>query len=48
MSKAYKNRLRLKGSAYGNERRKNIAKEIVKDSTPLPKTLLYKDIDEAF
>ena len=48
MSKAYKNRLRLKGSAYGTERRKNIAKEIVKDSTPLPKTLLYKDIDEAF
>ena len=48
MSRVYKNRLRLKGSAYGPERRRNLAKEILKDSTPLPKTLLYKDIDEAF
>lgn len=48
MSRAYKNRLRLKGSAYGTERRRDLVKEIVKDSTPLPKTLLYKDIDESF
>lgn len=48
MSKAYKNTLLLRGTAYGSERRKNIAKEILKDSTPLPQTLLYKDIDEEF
>lgn len=48
MSRVYKNRLRLNKNAYGTERRENLAKEIVKDSTPLPKTLLYKDIDEAF
>ena len=48
MSKAYKNTLLLRGSAYGQERRKNIAKEILKDSTPLPQTLLYRDIDEEF
>lgn len=48
MSRAYKNILKLRGNAYGEERRKNIAKEIMKDSTPLPQTLLYKDIDEEF
>ena len=48
MSRAYKNTLNLRGRAYGQERRKNLAKEILKDSTPLPKTLLYKDIDRAF
>ena len=48
MSRAYKNTLNLRGKAYGQERRKNLAKEILKDSTPLPKTLLYKDIDESF
>jgi hypothetical protein len=48
MSRAYKNTLNLRGKAYGQERRKNLAKEILKDSTPLPKTLLYKDIDKAF
>lgn len=48
MSRVYKNKLRLRGQAYGQERRRNLAKEILKDSTPLPKTLLYKDIDEAF
>lgn len=48
MSRVYKNTLNLRGKAYGQERRKNLAKEILKDSTPLPKTLLYKDIDKAF
>ena len=48
MSREYKNRLTLRKVARGNERRANIAKEIVKDSTPLPQTLLYKDIDESF
>lgn len=48
MSRVYKNKLNLREKAYGTERRRNLAKEIVKDSTPLPKTLLYKDIDEEF
>lgn len=48
MSRAYKNRLNLNNKAYGTERRRNLSKEIMKDSTPLPKTLLYKDIDEEF
>lgn len=48
MSRAYKNRLNLNNKTYGTERRRNLSKEIMKDSTPLPKTLLYKDIDEEF
>ena len=48
MSRVYKNRLNLNNKAYGTERRRNLSKEIMKDSTPLPKTLLYKDIDEEF
>ena len=48
MSRRYKNRLNLREGSYGPERRKNIAREILNDSTPLPKTLLYKDIDEEF
>jgi hypothetical protein len=48
MSKIYKNIVRLRGSSVGNERRTEIARGILKDSTPLPKTLLYTDIDESF
>lgn len=48
MSRVYKNILRTRGISVGNERRAEIAKGILKDSTPLPKTLLYSDIDEAF
>jgi hypothetical protein len=48
MSRVYKNTLLLRGTAYGPERRANLAKEVLKDSTPLPQTLLYKDIDEEF
>jgi hypothetical protein len=48
MSRAYKNILRYRKTSSGNERRREIASEILKDSTPLPKTLLYTDIDEAF
>ena len=48
MSRVYKNILRTRGASFGNERRREIAKGILKDSTPLPKTLLYSDIDEAF
>lgn len=35
-------------TAEGNERRKNLTKEILKDGTPTPKTLQYKDIDNSF
>ena len=48
MSRAYKNTLRLRKSSYGHERRREIAKGSIDNSTPLPKTLLYKDIDESF
>ena len=48
MSREYKNDLRLREKVNGNERRQNLAKEILKDSTPLPLPLEYKDIDEAF
>ena len=48
MSRAYKNILKLRKTAYGLERRRNLAKEVVKDSTPLPLPVEYKDIDEEF
>lgn len=48
MSKVYKNNLRLNSSSQGNERRREISKNILKNSTPLPQTLLYRDIDEEF
>lgn len=48
MSRSYKNILKLKNNAFGTERRKNLTKEIVKDSTPLPKPLEYEDIDKEF
>jgi len=48
MSREYKNVLDLRNEAYGPERRRNIAKEMLKDSTPFPNPLEYKDIDEEF
>ena len=45
MSRSYKNVIKLRNKSQGEERRKNLAKEIVKDSTPLPKPLDYEDID---
>lgn len=48
MSRKYKNIVKLRNKAYGTERRKNLAKEIVKDSTPIPKPLEYEDIDKEF
>lgn len=48
MSRQYKNILRLKDTPYGQERRRNIIKETLKDSTPFPNPLEYKDIDEEF
>lgn len=48
MSRAYKNILRLRPRPYGQERRENLTKEVLKDSTPLPLPVDYKDIDEEF
>lgn len=48
MSTKYKNILRLRNRTYGYERRMNLTKEVVKDSSPLPEPLEYKDIDEEF
>lgn len=48
MSRVYKNILKLRDEIYGNEHKLNLAKKIVKDSTPLPKPLEYEDIDKEF
>lgn len=48
MSRKYKNIIKLNNKSYGTERRKNLTKEIVKDSTPLPLPLEYEDIDKEF
>ena len=48
MSRSYKNIIKIRNKSFGIERRKNLAKEIVKDSTPLPKPLEYEDIDKEF
>lgn len=46
MSREYKNTLKLRDTAFGNERRKNLFKEVLKDSTPLPSPVVYEDIDK--
>lgn len=48
MSKAYKNKLRLRPNLNGDKQREEITRGIIDYSTPLPQTLLYKDIDESF
>lgn len=48
MSRSYKNIIKLRNKSYGTERRKNLAKEVVKDSALLPKPLEYEDIDKEF
>ena len=44
----YKNILKLRRTPDPVERRKNLVKEVLKDSTPLPQPLEYIDIDAAF
>ena len=44
----FKNVLKLRDKAYGVERRQNLTKEVLSDSTPLPKPVLYEDIDREF
>lgn len=41
----FKNVLRLYDKSYGKERRKNLAKEELKDSAPFPNPVIYEDID---
>ena len=44
----FKNVLRLRDKSYGTERRRNLAKEVLSDSTPLPQPVTYEDIDKEF
>lgn len=48
MSRNYKNILKLRDKSHGPQRRGEIAKEIVKNSSPLPLPLEYEDIDSEF
>ena len=48
MSRNYKNIIKLRRNIVGNERRENLAKEVLKDSTPLPQYVEYEDIDKEF
>lgn len=47
-SRNFKNDLRLRHKAFGPERRKNLYKEVVKDSTPIPNPVNFEDIDIEF
>jgi hypothetical protein len=46
--KQYRNYLQLKPETVGNERRLELLSDILSGGTFLPKTVEYKDIDEAF
>lgn len=48
MSKEYLNYLNLNPSEIGNARRIEMLNDIMRDGTFLPRTVEYKDIDEAF
>ena len=48
MSKNYKNILPLKDKSFGVERRQNLTKEELSNSSPLPNTITYEDIDKEF
>lgn len=48
MSKNYKNILPLKDKSFGIERRQNLTKEELSNSSPLPNTITYEDIDKEF
>lgn len=48
MSRNYKNILPLKDKSYGVERRQNLTKEELSNSSPLPNTITYEDIDKEF
>lgn len=44
----FKNTLKLRDKAYGKERRRNLEKEALSNSTPLPEPVVYEDIDKEF
>ena len=44
----YRNHIQLKSETVGNERRLELLSDILSGGTFLPKTVEYKDIDEAF
>lgn len=48
VKRIYKQKHILRGKPDPKETRVNYYKEILRDSTPLPKTLEYRDIDESF
>lgn len=48
MSRNFKNIIKLRRNVVGKERRENLAKEVLQDSTPLPKPVEYEDIDKEF
>ena len=48
MQRQYKNSIQLKTESVGNERRYELLSDILQGGTFLPKTVVYKDIDEAF
>lgn len=45
--KPYMDKIRLRRTASGKERRRNMSKIILENGTPLPKPIEYSDIDEA-
>lgn len=45
--KPYMDKLRLRHSAVGVERRRNMSNIILENGTPLPKSVTYSDIDES-
>lgn len=45
--KPFLEKLRLRRHAYGTERRRNMSKMILERGTPLPKEVVFSDIDEA-
>ena len=48
MQREYKNSIQLRTESVGDERRYEMLSDILKGGTFLPKTVVYKDIDEAF
>lgn len=48
MSLKYKNTLIYKDHSFGKKRRKNLTKEVLRDSSPFPNPLTYEDYDEEF
>lgn len=47
-SRDFKNVLNLREKSFGGERRQNLTKEELKNSSPFPSPVTYKDIDQEF